>query len=77
MELDAVAACVIGGCSLRGGRGSVAGVLLGSLVMACLLSGMSLLAVPPEARFVARGLTLGLAAWLDVRLSKMSKSSLA
>jgi ABC-type xylose transport system permease subunit len=45
--------------------------------MACLLSGMSLLAVPPEARFVARGLTLGLAAWLDVRLSKMSKSSLA
>jgi D-xylose transport system permease protein len=77
MELDAVAACVIGGCSLRGGRGSVAGVLLGSLVMACLLSGMSLLAVPPEARFVARGLTLGLAAWLDVRLSKMSKGSLA
>jgi D-xylose transport system permease protein len=55
MELDAVAACVIGGCSLRGGRGSVAGVLLGSLVMASLLSGMSLLAVPPEARFIARG----------------------
>lgn len=77
MELDAVAACVIGGCSLRGGRGSVAGVLLGSLVMACLLSGMSLLAVPPEARFIARGLTLGLAAWLDVRLSRMSGRSLA
>lgn len=77
MELDAVAACVIGGCSLRGGRGSVAGVLLGSLVMASLLSGMSLLAVPPEARFIARGLTLGLAAWLDVRLAKMSNGSLA
>jgi len=77
MELDAVAACVIGGCSLRGGRGSVAGVLLGSLVMASLLSGMSLLAVPPEARFIARGLVLGLAAWLDVRLSKMSRGSLA
>ena len=30
--------------------------------------------MPPEARFVARGLTLGLAAWLDVRLSKMSKA---
>ena len=77
MELDAVAACVIGGCSLRGGRGSVAGVLLGSLVMASLLSGMSLLAVPPEARFIARGLVLGLAAWLDVRLSKLSRGSLA
>lgn len=68
MELDAVAACVIGGASLRGGRGTVVGVLLGSLVMACLLSGMSLMAVPPEARLIARGLTLGLAAWLDVRL---------
>lgn len=70
MELDAVAACVIGGCSLRGGRGTVGGVLLGSLLLACLLSGMSLLAVPPEARLIARGLTLGLAAWLDVRLSR-------
>lgn len=77
MELDAVAACVIGGCSLRGGRGSVSGVLLGSLVMASLLSGMSLLAVPPEARLIARGLTLGLAAWLDVRLAKVSRGSLA
>ncbi len=77
MELDAVAACVIGGCSLRGGRGTVAGVLLGSLVMASLLSGMSLLAVPPEARLIARGLTLGVAAWLDVRLARVSRGSLA
>jgi D-xylose transport system permease protein len=69
MELDAVAACVIGGASLRGGRGTVAGVLLGALLMATLLSGMALLAVPPEARFIARGLVLALAAWLDVRLS--------
>lgn len=76
MELDAVAACVIGGCSLRGGRGTVAGVLLGSLVMASLLSGMSLLAVPPEARLIARGLTLGVAAWLDVRLARVSRGSL-
>jgi D-xylose transport system permease protein len=72
MELDAVAACVIGGASLRGGRGSALGVLLGSLVMACLLSGMSLLAVPPEARFIARGVVLALSAWLDVRLSRLS-----
>lgn len=70
MELDAVAACVIGGASLRGGRGTVAGVLLGALLMATLLSGMALLAVPPEARFIARGLVLALAAWLDVRLSQ-------
>jgi D-xylose transport system permease protein len=71
MELDAVAACVIGGASLRGGRGTVWGVLLGSLIMAALLNGMSLLAVPPEARFIARGVVLALAAWLDVRLARL------
>ena len=69
MELDAVAACVIGGASLRGGRGTVAGVLLGGFIMATLLNGLSLLAVPPEARFIARGLVLTVAAWLDVRLA--------
>ena len=69
MELDAVAACVIGGASLRGGRGTVPGVLLGSLIMATLLNGLSLLAVPPEARFIARGVVLAVAAWLDVRLA--------
>ena len=71
MELDAVAACVIGGASLRGGRGTALGVLLGGLIMAALLNGMSLLAVPPEARFIARGVVLALAAWLDVRLSRI------
>lgn len=71
MELDAVAACVIGGASLRGGRGTAFGVLLGGLIMAALLNGMSLLAVPPEARFIARGVVLALAAWLDVRLARL------
>ena len=70
MELDAVAACVIGGVSLKGGRGSVAGVLFGALIMACLLNGMTLLAVPPEQKFIARGLVLILAVWMDVRLAR-------
>jgi D-xylose transport system permease protein len=43
MELDAIAAAVIGGTSLLGGRGSVWGALLGALVMASLDNGMSLL----------------------------------
>ena len=68
MELDAVAACVIGGTSLRGGRGTVVGTLFGALIMATLLNGMTLLAVPPEIKFVARGAVLALAVWLDVRL---------
>jgi D-xylose transport system permease protein len=43
MELDAIAAAVIGGTSLLGGQGTVWGALLGALVMASLDNGMSLL----------------------------------
>ncbi|MDD5303492.1 MAG: ATPase [Elusimicrobia bacterium] len=70
MELDAVAACVIGGTSLKGGRGTALGVLFGALIMASLLNGMTLLAVAPEFKFIARGLVLSLAVWLDTRLSR-------
>ncbi len=70
MELDAVAACVIGGVSLKGGRGTVLGVLFGALIMACLINGMTLLAVQPEQKFIARGLVLILAVWMDVRLAR-------
>lgn len=69
MELDAVAACVIGGTSLRGGRGTVLGVLFGALIMASLLNGMTLMAVSPEMKFITRGVVLALAVWMDVRLS--------
>jgi D-xylose transport system permease protein len=70
MELDAIAACVIGGVSLKGGRGTVMGVLFGALIMACLLNGMTLLAVSPEFKFIARGAVLSLAVWMDVRLTR-------
>ena len=70
MELDAIAACVIGGTSLRGGRGSVAGVLFGALIMASLLNGMTLMAVSPEAKYIARGAVLTLAVWLDLRVAR-------
>ena len=70
MELDAIAACVIGGTALRGGRGSVGGVLLGALIMTALLNGMTLLAVSPEIKFIARGVVLTLAVWMDVSFGR-------
>ena len=72
MELDAIAACVIGGTSLKGGRGTVVGVLFGALIMCVLLNGMTLLALSPEMKFIARGVVLALAVWMDVRLSRSS-----
>lgn len=70
MELDAIAACVIGGTALKGGRGTVWGVLLGALIMTVLLNGMTLMAVSPEVKFIARGTVLALAVWMDVRFSR-------
>lgn len=70
MELDAIAACVIGGVALKGGRGTVWGVLLGALIMTVLLNGMTLMAVSPEVKFIARGTVLAVAVWLDVRFSR-------
>jgi D-xylose transport system permease protein len=70
MELDAIAACVIGGTALRGGRGSVWGVITGALIMTALLNGMTLLAVSPEIKFIARGAVLTLAVWMDVKLGR-------
>jgi D-xylose transport system permease protein len=77
MELDAIAACVIGGTSLKGGQGSVVGVLFGAVIMATLLNGMTLLAVSPEHKYIARGLVLALAVWMDVRLSQQTRTRLA
>jgi D-xylose transport system permease protein len=70
LELDAIAACVIGGTSLRGGRGTVGGVLMGALIMALLINGMTLMAYGPEAKYVLRGVVLAAAVWADVRLGK-------
>jgi D-xylose transport system permease protein len=66
MELDAIAACVIGGTSLMGGRGKVSGALLGALVMASLDNGMSLLNVENWAQYVVKGGVLVTAVGFDM-----------
>jgi D-xylose transport system permease protein len=66
MELDAIAAAVIGGTSLLGGRGTVWGALLGALVMASLDNGMSLMNTEPYWQPVLKGAILVAAVAADV-----------
>ena len=66
MELDAIAAAVIGGTSLLGGRGSVWGALLGALVMASLDNGMSLLDTEAFWQPILKGGILVLAVAADM-----------
>ncbi len=70
MELNAVAACVIGGVSLKGGRGTVFGVFLGALIMATLEKGMSLMGVETAAKLMTRGIVLVCAVWVDTRVNR-------
>jgi len=65
-ELDVIAACFIGGTSMRGGAGTVHGALVGALVMASLDNGMSMLDVDTYWQMIVKGLILTLAVWLDV-----------
>ena len=55
LELDAIAAAIIGGTSLAGGRGRVLGALLGALLMGSLNNGMSLMNVPTFYQNTATG----------------------
>ena len=65
LELDAIAAAIIGGTSLSGGRGRVVGALLGALLMGSLNNGMSLMNVPTFYQNTARGVVLLLAVAID------------
>lgn len=69
-ELDAIAACVIGGASLMGGAGTVFGVIVGAVVMASLDNGMSLLDAPSFYQTIVKGLVLLLAVWFDMSRKK-------
>jgi D-xylose transport system permease protein len=66
LELDAIAACVIGGASLMGGRGTVFGACVGALFMASLDNGMSLKNLPDFTQDIIKGAILVGAVGLDM-----------
>ncbi|WP_413112397.1 sugar ABC transporter permease [Thaumasiovibrio sp. DFM-14] len=64
-ELDAIAACVIGGTSMAGGVGTVIGAVVGAFIMASLDNGMSMMDVPTFWQYIVKGAILLLAVWMD------------
>ena len=71
-EMDAIAACVIGGTSLDGGRGSILGAMVGALIIASLDNGMSLMNISSNFQYIVKGLVLIFAVWFDVKAKKHS-----
>jgi ribose transport system permease protein len=66
LELEAIAAVVIGGTSLQGGKGSIVGTVIGALIMAVLTNGLRIISVPQEWQSVAVGLVILVAVYLDM-----------
>ncbi len=71
-ELYVIAAAVIGGTSLSGGVGTIAGAMLGALVMQSLQSGMVLVGVDSPLQSIVVGLVLVFAVWLDTLYRRKS-----
>ncbi|MFC4101596.1 ABC transporter permease [Paenibacillus xanthanilyticus] len=65
-ELEAIAAVVIGGTSLSGGKGTIVGTVIGALIMSVLTNGLRILSVPQEWQTVVVGFVIVLAVYADI-----------
>ncbi|MCA8989646.1 MAG: ABC transporter permease, partial [Planctomycetaceae bacterium] len=65
IELSAIAACVIGGTSLMGGRGNIISSFLGVLIIAVLQTGLNLMSVADENKQIITGIVIIIAVLID------------
>lgn len=65
-ELEAIAAVVIGGTSLSGGKGTIIGTVIGALIMSVLTNGLRIMSVPQEWQTVVVGFVILLAVYADM-----------
>ena len=66
-ELDAITAVILGGAALSGGRGTIVGAVIGSLIISILNNGLVLIGVDPSLQIVIKGLII----WLSVSASRL------
>ena len=75
-ELEAIAAVIIGGTSLLGGKGTISGTIIGALIMAVLVNGLRILELQQEWQYVITGIVIVLAVWGDnVRRRRAGETS--
>jgi ribose transport system permease protein len=78
-DTDAIAACIIGGASFNGGKGTMAGTMLGALIIAVLRNGFTLLSISSAVQNIVLGLVIIGAVLMDVmrQASEAKKRRLA
>ena len=70
-ELYAIAAAVLGGCSLRGGEGSIIGVVLGTILLQVLQNLVNLLGIPSSLNFAVMGAVILIGVLADQQLTRL------
>jgi len=73
-ELQAIAAVIIGGTSLLGGRGSIMGTVIGALIMSVLINGLRIMSIQTEWQNVVVGLVILVAVFTDSLRQRRSTS---
>ncbi|KAB1645077.1 ABC transporter permease [Gulosibacter chungangensis] len=69
-ELDAIAAVVIGGVSMAGGRGKAFGVVIGALMIAVIANGLDILGIDSNVQLIIKGAIIALAVLIDVKVRR-------
>jgi ribose transport system permease protein len=76
-ELYAIAAAVLGGCSLRGGEGSIVGVVLGAILLQVLQNLVNLLGIPSSLNFAVMGTVILIGVIADQQFSQYRQRTIA
>lgn len=71
-ELQAIAAVIIGGTSLMGGRGSILGTVIGALIMSVLINGLRIMSIQTEWQNVVVGIVILIAVFFDALRNRSS-----
>ena len=74
-EMDAIAACFIGGASAYGGTGSIGGVIIGATLMGVINQGMNIAATPVNYQKVVKGIVLIFAVLFDILMQMKRKGA--
>lgn len=71
-EMDAIAACVLGGTSMSGGKGRISGTVIGCMVIGVISNGLNLIGVSSYWQLIVKGLIIACAVLLDAQKDKLS-----
>ena len=72
---DAIAACIVGGASFTGGKGTIWGTLIGAMIMAVIRNGLNLMGASNDVQYIVIGAVIILAVTIDVVRNKMEANA--